>query len=275
LSNAAPLIHDNDIAGNTFGVQNDSSVIVDATANFWGASNGPSQAGTGSGDKVSTNVNFTPFLTVANGATTNQFQILLVTPSHGGNSGNATLQVYGTGFQNGASLKIAGGGHPDLIGTNTQISDLGFVLTSTLNLTGAAAGLRDVVVTNPSGASTTLSGAFTVDQGGSPNIAVSLIGRNVMRAGQSQPYFINVANSGNVDSGSVRVWLVFPNYIQWQAPGQTVASAGQQNGLTYVAFNVFAVPAGSNTEIPVVFMAPDNPIYAHRNIQVQVWKEGQ
>jgi len=275
LNNATALIHGNDIAGNTFGVQNDSSVIVEATTNFWGASNGPSQAGTGSGDKVSTNVNFTPFLTFANGTTTSQFQILLVTPSHGGNSGSATLQVYGAGFQSGASLKLTGTGQPDVIGNNTQVGTLGFVLTSTVNLTGAAPGLRDVVVMNPGGSSTTMSGAFTVDQGGSPNIAVSLIGRNVMRAGQSQVYFINVANSGDVDSGSVRVWVALPNYVQWQSPSQPPASSGQLNGLAYVAFNVSIVPAGSSTEIPVIFTAPDNPIYAHRNIQVQVWRQGQ
>jgi parallel beta-helix repeat protein len=273
LNSATPLIHGNDIAGNTFGVQNDSSVIVDATANFWGASNGPSQAGTGSGDKVSTNVNFTPFVTVANGTTTSQFQVLVVTPGDGGNSGSATVQVYGIGFQSGASLKLATPGQPDLIGNNTQISDLGYVLTSTVNLTGALAGLRDVVVTNPNGTSTTLAGGFTVDQGGSPNVTVSLIGRNVMRAGQSQLYFINVANSGNVDSGSVRVWLALPNYIQWQSPDQSPASSGQLNSISYVAFDVTAVPAGSGMEIPILFTAPDNPIYAHRNIQVQAWKE--
>jgi parallel beta-helix repeat protein len=278
FNRANPIIHANDISGNTFGVQNDdSSVIVDASVNFWGASNGPSQAGTGSGDKVSANVNFTPFQTVATGTTTSQFQILAVTPGHGGNSGSVTVTAYGPGFQSGASLALTAPGQADVIGSNnnTQVSNFGFTLTSSMDLRGAAPGLRNVVVTNPGGVSSTLAGGFTIDQGGSPDIAVSLIGRNVMRAGQAQAYFINVANLGNVDSGPTRIWLAVPNYVGWQAPGQSPASSGQLNGVGYVAFDVSTVAAGSTTEIPMVLTAPDNPIYAHRNIQVQVWRQGK
>ena len=57
-----PVITGNDIVGNSFGVQNnDSSVTINATNNYWGAASGPSGAGPGTGDKVSTYVNFTPF----------------------------------------------------------------------------------------------------------------------------------------------------------------------------------------------------------------------
>ncbi|MBS1857499.1 MAG: hypothetical protein JST11_19180, partial [Acidobacteria bacterium] len=275
LNHATPLIHNNDIAGNTFGLQNDdASVTVDATVNYWGASNGPSQAGSGAGDKVSGSVNFTPFLTTANGTNTNQFQILLITPSRGGNAGSATVQVYGTGFQSGATLKLTAPGQPDLVGSNTTVANLGFTLSSTVNLVGAAPGLRDVVVSNPGGASTTLPGAFTVELGGSPNIVVSLVGRNVMRAAQPQSYFINVTNNGNIDGAAVRVWIGFPSYVQWQSP-QPPGSSGQLSGTTYVAFDVSKVPAGSSFQVPILLTAPDNPIYAHQRFQVQVWGERQ
>jgi hypothetical protein len=41
-----------------------SAPLLDATNNWWGAGDGPSGAGLGSGDSVSTNVNFTPFRSV-------------------------------------------------------------------------------------------------------------------------------------------------------------------------------------------------------------------
>jgi len=44
-------------------VHNGATVPVDAKNNWWGASDGPSGAGSGSGDSVSANVNFIPFLT--------------------------------------------------------------------------------------------------------------------------------------------------------------------------------------------------------------------
>jgi hypothetical protein len=62
-SQAQPLISMCDISGNTAGVVNaDTSVLINAKNNYWGASNGPSGAGLGSGDSVSQFVDYNPFL---------------------------------------------------------------------------------------------------------------------------------------------------------------------------------------------------------------------
>ena len=54
----------NNIVGNpTIGVQNNSGTLVNAQSNWWGAANGPGPVGPGSGDKVSTNVDFSNWLT--------------------------------------------------------------------------------------------------------------------------------------------------------------------------------------------------------------------
>jgi parallel beta-helix repeat protein len=60
--------HNNNIEGNaTFGLRTDgTSGVVNATLNWWGSPTGPSGAGTGLGDAVSSNVNFLPFLVVPN-----------------------------------------------------------------------------------------------------------------------------------------------------------------------------------------------------------------
>ena len=62
--------HNNNIEGNaTFGMLVDgTSGVVNATDNWWGAGDGPSGVGPGSGDAVTTNVNFSPFLTAPNPA---------------------------------------------------------------------------------------------------------------------------------------------------------------------------------------------------------------
>ncbi len=67
LSSAATnglIAHTNNIVGNGFGMQNDGAAIVNAQANWWGAANGPGPVGPGSGDKVSTGVDFSNWLTV-------------------------------------------------------------------------------------------------------------------------------------------------------------------------------------------------------------------
>ena len=74
-SNGSALVNNNNLFSNTnYGVQNTATgtvVATDARSNFWGAANGPSSDGTstamGSGDKVSTNVTFNPFLNALSG----------------------------------------------------------------------------------------------------------------------------------------------------------------------------------------------------------------
>lgn len=56
----------NQIAGNpTYGVNNASGNPMDAENNFWGACDGPGPVGPGSGDNVSANVDYDPFVTSA------------------------------------------------------------------------------------------------------------------------------------------------------------------------------------------------------------------
>ncbi|MEO0249795.1 MAG: hypothetical protein ABIN58_09745 [candidate division WOR-3 bacterium] len=66
-------IHDNCIQGNTlFGVTTDGTGgTIGAVGNFWGAPDGPSGAGPGSGDAVSSFVDFSNFLTVCDGRNAN------------------------------------------------------------------------------------------------------------------------------------------------------------------------------------------------------------
>src|ERR1700759_1964306 len=56
-------VHNSNITGNGFGLQNDGPATVNAQSNFWAASTGPGPVGPGSGDRVSTRVDFSNFLT--------------------------------------------------------------------------------------------------------------------------------------------------------------------------------------------------------------------
>jgi parallel beta-helix repeat protein len=61
-----PIIHYNNIEGNGYGARNLGSEEINATLNWWGALNGPSGAGPGSGDKVSEHIDYDPWLTEPN-----------------------------------------------------------------------------------------------------------------------------------------------------------------------------------------------------------------
>jgi hypothetical protein len=66
-NNAGPTgvsVHNNNITGNVvLGINNQTVPMVNATCNWWGAPNGPGPVGPGSGDRVSDNVNYSPWLT--------------------------------------------------------------------------------------------------------------------------------------------------------------------------------------------------------------------
>ena len=55
----------NAITGNAAGVSNPNASSFDATCNWWGAVSGPGPVGPGTGDSVSTNVTFQPWLTTS------------------------------------------------------------------------------------------------------------------------------------------------------------------------------------------------------------------
>lgn len=57
------VINYNNIEGNKTGVLNESALLVYAEANWWGDESGPSGVGLGTGDSVSTNVDYIPWST--------------------------------------------------------------------------------------------------------------------------------------------------------------------------------------------------------------------
>jgi hypothetical protein len=68
IPNAQVVAHNNDLSGNgTAGIANDPSntPIVDGTCNWWGAADGPSYVGPGSGSHVTTIVNASTWLTTS------------------------------------------------------------------------------------------------------------------------------------------------------------------------------------------------------------------
>ena len=200
------------------------------------------------------------------------FGLTQVLPGNGGNAGLVTLQFFGTGLERGIQTKLSAPGQPDIVGSDTSFAS-SFFLTSTFDLTGAAPGPRDVVVTNPDGTSAALTGAFTVGQGGSANVWLDLLGMHVMRGGLTETYLVIVGNSGNVQSdGAITVFLSFPDFFSWRLGTSVPFSNTFQSGTnTVLALSVPFIPEGGTWSVPVMFTLPDDPQYAHQNYQISLW----
>ena len=179
-----------------------------------------------------------------------------IVPAIGGNAGTTTVQISGSGFQSGATVTLTGSGN-NIVGTNTSLLSSG-VLSTTLNLTNASPGVRNVVVNNPDGTSSTLSAAFAVVQGGSPQLWAQLFGSAGIRVGTAQAYYIGYGNLGTTDALGTRLMVYIPTSV---APNLTLGNANgvvtafAQGATTVVTIDVGRVPAGSTSFIPVTLTA--------------------
>jgi hypothetical protein len=200
----------------------------------------------------------------------------IIGTNHGGNLGTVSFSIFYGALQPTTTVKLVGTGSSTISGANLSISPTNaHLLLASFSLVGAAPGVYDLVLTNADGTTATRYAAFTVEPGTAPTLTVSLVGRNVMRGGQSQMYFLDIANEGDVDAGFARVWIEVPDYIKFAATTQVSSSSGQLDGKSYIAFDVQKVDAGSTLTIGVFLAVPDNPIYAHQSFQIQAWKENR
>jgi hypothetical protein len=152
-----------------------------------------------------------------------ELQISKVTPDRGGDIGQVTVTVVGSGFGNSATVALQRTGELDIAGDPVTVAADGTTLVTTFDLVGATRGLWDVVVTNPDGATFTLPGGFAVEEGRPPELWVDIIGRDVIRPERQQTYWIAVGNRGNVDASGVPIWIEYPDNLEI-TPGFDVLS---------------------------------------------------
>ncbi|HLK66557.1 MAG TPA: SBBP repeat-containing protein [Bryobacteraceae bacterium] len=129
-----------------------------------------------------------------------------IVPSFGGNAGTVSPQIVGSGFHAGVIAHLNCGGQ-SVVGANVSVGPGGRLLNTTFDLTVASAGPCNVVVTNPDGTLVTLPQAFTVQQGGAPNIRLYLTGLEVRKVpvevslGPADAVeLVTVSNTGSIDS---------------------------------------------------------------------------
>lgn len=133
---------------------------------------------------------------------TQTLSISSISPTSGGNAGTVTASIVGGGFHSGAVVSLVGG--TTIIGSAASVSTEGRTIGVTFNIAGASVGSYSLTVANPDGTTVTLPNAFTVQQGGAPNIQMSITGLAVQEGdgGTSTNSVVNVivSNRGSVDS---------------------------------------------------------------------------
>lgn len=178
-------------------------------------------------------------------------------PLHGGNTGKVTIQIVGSGFQSGVTVKLTGIG-PEIVGTTLTDSDASLI-SATFDLTELSPGSRDLVITNPNKTSLTIPAAFTIDDGGSVDLWVDIIGRNLIRSGFDQTYYVQYGNRGNIDSKPTIISAEVPSSVSAISADNDLLIGSKTNGTnTTLAFALPYIAAGSTGVIPVTLNTSSN-----------------
>ncbi|MGC2745705.1 MAG: hypothetical protein WA672_21255, partial [Candidatus Angelobacter sp.] len=181
-----------------------------------------------------------------------------VLPKLGGNAGNVTARVVGSGFQANATMKLVCTGQADIIATNTTVTSDGRTITGTFALAGSATETCDVIVTNPDGGSASDPQAFTVEPGGAPNMWVDIVGLRNARGGATQSYYVVYGNRGNVDAAGILVSAEVPTNLTWTLSNGEVPlyQDGQIKGAMLRGFSVPVVATQSSSAIVLTVTTP-------------------
>ena len=160
----------------------------------------------------------------------------------GGNTGTVTVTVGNIApiFEDGMTVRLAKVGEPkDILGAANILLDGNKAIQTTFNLTGETLGSWDVVLIKSDQTKIIIPGAFTIEQGVTPQVWVDLVGRSLVRLGRPNKFSIFYGNRGNVDAIGAHLWITG---IPKNAEVRTDFSS-----------NVSLLPPGNNEEAAVIF----------------------
>ena len=200
--------------------------------------------------------------------------VLDVLPDSGGNSGSLVTVISGSAFASAAMVKLTRPGQADIIGNPVSVDPGGSAIGTAFDLTGAALGAWNVVVTNPDGSSASLLGAFTVATVQRPQLWIDLVGPAIVRPGLPANFTLIFGNTGNVDATGVSMGvsipqsfgfnLLFPTADPPPQAGQVISdwtavpinALNDSQGLTAYPLFLSVVPAGFTSAFPFQLLVP-------------------
>lgn len=132
-----------------------------------------------------------------------KLQIDSFTPSAGGNVGDVTVTVRGSGFVSDAKVELREKGITIVTGKKTVVESSGRIKTI-FDLRDQPARQLDVVVVNPDGTLIVSTKPFEVITGtgltlGKPPFSMTILAPSVARPNSSIPYFFVITNNSQID----------------------------------------------------------------------------
>ena len=199
---------------------------------------------------------------IEDGPPSEQFSVFSANPASGGNLGAVTVNVYGQGFDEGASVQLAGAGDP-IDALEASVNQAGTILTATFLLSNAEIGTRDIVVSS-GGDQATLPDAFEIEPAIYPDVFVQVLAPPRVPRTRERTYTVLLRNRGNVDVRGHAALAGLPPDVDWRidddlvefAPGDNrtwsdFAPAVEEEGVNIITLPEITLSAGETRRINV------------------------
>ena len=199
--------------------------------------------------------------------------VLRVIPNQVGNAGSVTVTVFGTGFENGATVTVCRSDDP---ATCISASDVNVIsvaeLAARFDFGGAPLGsVWDLTVANPDSTSLAAPAALTLAQP-QVNVSVDIVGPDAARADVATTYAVSVSNTGNRDAICPILWISLPPGVAWRIDANFLGPpdipevepvdwsempiALETPETILIALILPAVAPGQTVAVPVIVTAP-------------------
>jgi parallel beta-helix repeat protein len=210
-------IYHNDFIENGIQVSTDGSMNIwnegyPLGGNFWSDYNGTDFFhGPLQNEAGSDGIGDTPYVIDENNIDQYPLFPLHVWPNKGSNTGTITVTITGSGFEPGATVKLATRCRCIQIeGIDTQVKSPNLITTK-FDLSGAEPRSWDVIITQPDGKEITMYDAFTTVEGGESKPELSITGRDRIRFKETATFRIGYGNKGYKDTYDATLWIKIDN----------------------------------------------------------------
>jgi hypothetical protein len=207
------------------------------------------------------------------------FAITSVRPAAVGDGGASTFTVRGGDFVAGSAVRLQRAGSPNRDGEVLDIAADRSRIVARFDMTDAAHGAWDLVVTKPGqgGASATADDAVTVVAGAAPRIAVSVTAPAAQRTGWAGRATVSLRNEGLSDAG-IELLRIFGTDVELSLEGDTAftpdAIALNSDDLAERFGGTDVIPAGETRRVVVRFKSTTLVPHATLKVNAEVYPAG-
>lgn len=196
-----------------------------------------------------------------------------IRPNSGGDTGTVSVNINGTGFSQGGTVKLVMDGEPDIVGDAVTVGENGTTITATFDLAGRTRGAWDVIIENPDGTNLAIPSGFNIEKSLEEQLWADVVGLNLLRPGRPQTFWIACGNRGNVNSYNATVMLggipisvktrtlfdlpfhSIPQWVESQAIESSLLKFSEEKAISII---IPEIGAGQQQFFPVELTATSN-----------------